>query len=177
MKNTIFEVSLYGTYNDNDCSYYMLKSVSVFQTDIVAVRTPQTEGYPFLTPRLTQTDLDTSDSDHTRQDGAASPTNKMTITPPSRARSPRPQSLPGLGGDGIGFLAKRGPPPGSSIPGMAPGQEIVSPPGPVVVKSFARNLVEGLLCETGREVIEFLSRSFVSLFGGIMHQAFFIFFC
>jgi len=125
---------------------------SLSQTDIVAVRTPQTEGYPFLTPRLTQTDLDTSDSDHTRQDGAASPTNKMTITPPSRARSPRPQSLPGLGGDGIGFLAKRGPPPGSSIPGMAPGQEIVSPPGPVVVKSFARNLVEGLLCETGREM-------------------------
>ena len=138
---------------------YATISVSGFQTDIVAVRTPQTEGYPFLTPRLTNTDLDTSDSDHTRQDGAASPANKMTITPPSRARSPRPQSLPGLGGDGIGFLAKRGPPPGSSIPGMAPGQEIVSPPGPVVVRSFARNLVEGLLCETGREVSEFLSWS------------------
>ena len=120
----------------------------MFQTDIVAVRTPQTEGYPFLTPRLTHTDLDTSDSEHTRQH-----------SPPSRARSPRPQSLPGVGEGAGAAPTKRAPPPGSDIPGMEVREERRSPPGPTMVRSFANNMAEGLICQSEKEVSRFGGKS------------------
>ena len=65
------------------------------------------------------TDVDTSDSDHTRMELSCPPAHPASMRP----RSPRPISLPGVGsggtGGGIGKPPlKRGIPPGMSIPGM-----------------------------------------------------------
>merc|ERR1719270_1642593 len=62
---------------------------SLAQTDIIAVRTPQIEQYKFLNLRKSHTDVDTSDSDHTKLDSCRSS--------PPRVRSPRPMTLPGVG--------------------------------------------------------------------------------
>ena len=106
------------------------------QTDIVAVRTPQTEQCRFLSVR---SELDTtSESDHTKLDSCRSS--------PRRAVSPRPLTLPGVS-QGVEATPKRIPP--IHIPGM-PGQ--VSPPGPAHVRSYASNIVSGLLSDLGREV-------------------------
>ena len=106
------------------------------QTDIVAVRTPQTEQCKFLSVR---SELDTtSESDHTKLDSCRSS--------PRRAVSPRPLTLPGVS-QGVEATPKRIPP--IHIPGM-PGQ--VSPPGPPHVRSYASNIVSGLLSDLGREV-------------------------
>ena len=106
------------------------------QTDIVAVRTPQTEQCKFLSVR---SELDTtSESDHTKLDSCRSS--------PRRAVSPRPLTLPGVS-QGVEATPKRIPP--INIPGM-PGQ--VSPPGPPHVRSYASNIVSGLLSDLGREV-------------------------
>lgn len=116
---------------------------SLAQTDIVAVRTPQTEGYQFLNTRKSQTDVDTSDSDHTKLDSCKSS--------PPRPKSPRPRTLPGVS-DGVTATPKKIPPRGSDIPGMPASQGLPSPPGPPAVRSYASNIVEGLLSQMGKEV-------------------------
>ena len=73
------------------------------------MRTPQTEGYQFLNARKSQTDVDTSDSDHTKLDSCKSS--------PPRPKSPRPRTLPGVS-DGVTGTPKKIPPRGSDIPGM-----------------------------------------------------------
>ena len=73
------------------------------QTDIVAVRTPQTECYQFLRP-AGLTDCETSDSEHTKVVQVSRPAGRschLTVlqldsSSPCRARSPRPTSLPGV---------------------------------------------------------------------------------
>ena len=106
------------------------------QTDIVAVRTPQSEQVKFLSVR---SELDTtSDSDHTKLDSCRSS--------PRRPVSPRPLTLPGVS-QGVEATPKRIPP--INIPGM-PAQ--LSPPGPAHVRSYASNIVSGLLSDLGREV-------------------------
>ena len=106
------------------------------QTDIVAVRTPQTEQCKFLSVR---SELDTtSESDHTKLDSCRSS--------PRRAVSPRPLTLPGVS-QGVEATPKRIPP--INIPGM-PSQ--ASPPGPPHVRSYDSNIVSGLLSDLGREV-------------------------
>ena len=104
------------------------------QTDIIAVRTPQIEHYKFLNVRKSHTDVDTSDSDHTKLDSCRSS--------PPRVRSPRPMTLPGVGDTG---QPKKQPPRGSDIPGMPESVRLPSPPGPRHVRSYASNIVEGLL--------------------------------
>ena len=109
----------------------------------MAVRTPQTENYRFLASRhakaATDTAADTScsDTDHTKLDSCRS----------SPARSPRPRTLPvGRVADTAASLpAKRQPPRGSDIPGMPDSARLPSPPGPRHVRSYASNIVEGLL--------------------------------
>ena len=113
------------------------------QTDIIAVRTPQIEHYKFLNVRKSHTDVDTSDSDHTKLDSCKSS--------PPRPKSPRPRTLPGVS-DGITATPKKGPPRGSDIPGMPSSQGVPSPPGPPAVRSYASNIVDGLLSQMGREV-------------------------
>ena len=108
------------------------------QTDIVAVRTPQTEQHKFLTVR---SELDTSDSDHTKLDSCRSS--------PRRSVSPRPLTLPGVS-QGVHGTPKRIPP--LNIPGMPRKARQASPPGPSHVRSYAGNMVEGLLSQLGREV-------------------------
>jgi len=107
---------------------------SLAQTDIIAVRTPQIEHYKFLNVRKSHTDVDTSDSDHTKLDSCRSS--------PPRVRSPRPMTLPGVGDTG---QPKKQPPRGSDIPGMPESVRLPSPPGPRHVRSYASNIVEGLL--------------------------------
>ena len=109
----------------------------------MAVRTPQTEGYQFLNARKSQTDVDTSDSDHTKLDSCKSS--------PPRPKSPRPRTLPGVSG-GIKATPKKIPPKGSDIPGMPASQGVPSPPGPPAVRSYASNIVDGLLSQMGKEV-------------------------
>ena len=99
----------------------------------MAVRTPQTEQYKFLSVR---SDLDTSDSDHTKLDSS-----------PRRSVSPRPLTLPGLS-HGVHGTPKKIPP--ISIPGMSRQS---SPPGPSHLRSYAGNMVEGLLSQLGKEVV------------------------
>ena len=113
------------------------------QTDIVAVRTPQSSECRFLAVR---SELDTtgSDSDHTKLDSCRSS--------PRRAVSPRPLTLPGLS-RGLEAAPKRIPP--INIPGMPaqsspPGPP--GPPGPAHVRSYASNMVSGLLSQLGRQV-------------------------
>ena len=107
------------------------------QTDIVAVRTPQSEQVKFLSVR-SELDTTTSDSDHTKLDSCRSS--------PRRPVSPRPLTLPGVS-QGVEATPKRIPP--INIPGM-PAQS--SPPGPAHVRSYASNIVSGLLSDLGREV-------------------------
>lgn len=87
--------------------------------------------------------MDTSDSDHTKLDSCKSS--------PPRARSPRPRTLPGVS-DGVAGTPKKNPPRGSDIPGMPASQVVPSPPGPPAVRSYASNIVEGLLSQMGKEV-------------------------
>ena len=62
------------------------------------------------------TDVDTSDSDHTRLELSCPPGGSSGSL---RARSPRPHTLPGLGGVAAGPAFPRKPvPPGTNIPGM-----------------------------------------------------------
>ena len=117
--------------------------IEIFQTDIVAVRTPQIEHidqYKFLNIRKSHTDVDTSDSDLTKLDSCRSS--------PPRVKSPRPMSLPGVGDTCTSATPKRLPPRGSDIPGMP---EQPSPPGPRHVRSYASNIVEGLLSQMSRD--------------------------
>ena len=107
------------------------------------MRTPQTEGYQFLNAQKSQTDVDTSDSDHTKLDSCKSS--------PPRPRSPRPRTLPGVS-DGVTGTPKKIPPRGSDIPGMPASQGLPSPPGPPALRSYAGNIVEGLLSQMGKEV-------------------------
>ena len=113
------------------------------QTDIVAVRTPQSDQVKFLSVR-SELDTTTSDSDHTKLDSCRSS--------PRRAVSPRPLTLPGLS-RGLEAAPKRIPP--INIPGMPaqsspPGPP--GPPGPAHVRSYASNMVSGLLSQLGRQV-------------------------
>ena len=107
------------------------------------MRTPQTEGYQFLNSWKSQTDIDTSDSDHTKLDSCRSS--------PPRPKSPRPRTLPGVS-NGVTGIPKKIPPRGSDIPGMYASQGLPSPPGPPAIRSYASNIVEGLLSRMGKEV-------------------------
>ena len=117
----------------------------IFQTDIVAVRTPQIEQYKFLNLRKSHTDVETSgasDSDATKLDSCRSSPRL------GRARSPRPASLavgdPGSVGGHVA-TPKKLPPRGSDIPGMPQRPLEPSPPGPKHVRSYASNIVDNLL--------------------------------
>ena len=96
------------------------------------------ETYKFLNIRKSHTDVDTSDSDHTKLDSCRSS---------PRVKSPRPMTLPGVGDTGHVATPKRLPPRGSDIPGMPESEPLPSPPGPKHVRSYASNIVDGLLSQ------------------------------
>ena len=108
------------------------------------MRTPQIEQcdqHKFLNLRKSHTDVETSDSDHTKLDSCRSS--------PPRVKSPRPMTLPGVGHTLHNATPKKLPPHGSDIPGMA--EQPPSPPGPKHVKNYASNIVDGLLSQMGRD--------------------------
>ena len=90
----------------------MLTPSPSFQTDIVAVRTPQEGSHSFLSTRA-PSPLDTSDSDCTKLGETPSPRRNQDSP---RSRSPRPSSLPGVGeNSSLAATPKRSLPRGSEV--------------------------------------------------------------